>query len=111
MSLNVKRLALGLAVLLPLAAGASTPQQIWEDQCVGCHGANGDGKTKEGIKLRIKDYTDSAMQAAFTDSGLLRNLLLGVSARVDGDRMPSYKDKLTIAEAKELVAFIRTLKK
>jgi mono/diheme cytochrome c family protein len=111
MSSIFKRLALGLAVFLPLAAVAGTPRQIWEDQCMGCHGANGDGKTKEGMKLRIKDYTDPDVQAAFTDSGLLRNLLLGVGAKVDGDRMPSFKDKLTIAEAKDLVAFIRTLKK
>jgi len=96
---------------VPLAAVASTPQQVWADLCVGCHGADGDGKTKEGIKLRIKDYTDPAVQAAFTDSGLLKNLLLGVGAKVDGDRMPSYKDKITIAEARDLVAFIRTLKK
>jgi mono/diheme cytochrome c family protein len=34
-----------------------------------------------------------------------------VGAKVDGDRMPSYKDKITIAEARDLVAFIRTLKK
>jgi mono/diheme cytochrome c family protein len=78
---------------------------------MSCHRANGDRKTKEGIKLRIKDHTKPAIQAAFTDSGLLRNLLSGVGAKADGDRMPSYKDKLSIAEAKDLVVFIRTLKK
>lgn|SRR5208283_4293164 len=107
----IKRLSFAFVLLMPIAAIADSPQQIWDDQCAKCHGSSGDGKTKIGIKLQIKDYTDPKVQAAFSDAGLLKDLLLGVDADTSVNRMPAYKDKLTMAEAKEQVALIRSFKK
>lgn len=90
--------------------GASANEN-WENLCAKCHGANGDGKTKEGRAARIKDYTDPKVQAGFSDSGLLKNLLLGIDTDDGKNRMPAYKEKLTAAEAKELIALIRSFKK
>ncbi len=92
--------------------GASV-QENWSNLCLKCHGPYGDGKTKEGRRLRAKDYTDPKVQAAFSDSGLLRNLLLGVDNpdAADDGRMPSFKEKLSIGEAKELIILIRSFNK
>jgi mono/diheme cytochrome c family protein len=103
--------ALAASVLLVATGQAETAQKNWDDKCASCHGANGDGKTKQGVKLHIKDYTESKVQADFTDSGLLKNLLLGIAKENGVERMPGFKDKLTVAEAKDLIALIRTFKK
>ena len=97
-------------IIFPLAGLCASSQEHWDSLCAKCHGANGNGKTKEGVKLRIKDYTDPKVQAEFTDTGLLKNLLLGVSTEAGVERLPHYKDKLTIDEAKDLVALIRGFK-
>lgn len=98
------------ALLLPFAGFSATSQDHWNSLCAQCHGATGNGKTKQGLKLRIKDYTDPKVQAEFTDTGLLKNLLLGVSTEAGVERMPSYKDKLSVAEAKDLIVLIRSFK-
>jgi mono/diheme cytochrome c family protein len=100
---------LGLAAitgaLLTFPLNAETAAKNWEAHCAKCHGADGKGQTTMGKKLKAKDYTDAAVQAAFTDEQLLK-------LTVDGkDKMPAYKDKLSADEAKDLVKFIRAFKK
>lgn len=99
-----------LLVLLPSVGMASSAQQNWDEQCAQCHGADGSGKTKTGVKRHIKDYTDPKIQELFSDSGLLKNLLLGIRDEGNADRMPAYKEKMTVAEAKELIALIRSFR-
>ena len=105
-----RRLALLLSILIPAAGFAATAQQNWDEHCASCHGADGSGKTKTGVKRHIKDYTDPKVQDSFTDSGLLKNLLLGIQDDGNSERMPAYKDKITTVEAKELIALIRSFK-
>ena len=105
-----RRLALLLLILIPAVEFAATAQQNWDEHCASCHGADGSGKTKTGVKRHIKDYTDSKVQVTFTDSGLLKNLLLGIQDEGNSERMPAFKDKMTVAEAKELIALIRSFK-
>lgn len=100
-----------LLVLVPGAAYAAPVRENWDNLCAKCHGPNGEGNTKEGAKRTIKDYTNPKVQSEFTDAGLLKNLMLGIKSSSEEERMPSYKDKLTVAEAKELVALIRSFKK
>lgn len=102
------RLMCLLASCFPAAALADGALHTWNVECAKCHGASGDGRTKEGLKIRAKDYTDPKVQSAFTDTGLLKNLLLGVNAPNGDVRMPSYKDKMTVVEAKEMIALIRS---
>ena len=90
---------------------AFSAQQTWDEACAKCHGSTGDGKTKEASKRHIKDYTDPKVQEAFSDVGLLKNLLLGIRNESGEERMPSYKDKMTVPEAKELIVLIRSFKK
>ena len=112
MKTSLPGLALLLCLILTPTRGSEiSARQSWDELCAKCHGPNGEGKTKIGVKMRIKDYTAAKVQAEFTDVGLLKDLLLGVSGEGDAERMPAYKDKLTAAEAKELVALIRSFKK
>ena len=105
------RLLLILAAAAPLGARASSPRQLWDEKCASCHAPDGSGNTKTGRRLHIKDYTDPKVQAGFSDAGLLKNFLLGVADEDGNYRMPAYKDKVSVEDAKELVALIRSFKK
>lgn len=88
---------------------ASTAAENWENSCQSCHGADGKAQTKQGKKLKLRDYTDAAVQAELKDEEMLKAILDGVT--VDGkERMKGYKDEYSEAEAKDLVVFIRSLK-
>src|SRR5450631_4467687 len=65
----MKKILLVSAILSILSLGASAADgpAIWADQCAKCHSDDGKGNTKMGKKLSIKDFTDAAVQAEFTD--------------------------------------------
>lgn len=101
-----------LAVSLPaLAAGlrANPTAELWADQCASCHGEDGKAQTKQGKKLKIRDYSSPAVQAELKDDEMLKAILEGVTEN-GKERMKGYKDDISEDEAKALVAFIRTLK-
>lgn len=89
---------------------ASTAAENWENSCASCHGADGKGQTKQGKKLKVKDYTDAAVQAELKDEEMVKAILNGVKADNGKERMKGFKDELSEQEAKDLVAYIRTLK-
>jgi cytochrome c6 len=102
-----------LVCLLFGAAGASyaaPAKENWENSCASCHGEDGKAQTKQGKKLKVRDYTDAAVQATLKDAEMLKAILDGVVEN-GKERMKGYKDEYSEAEAKELVAFIRSLKK
>lgn len=94
---------------LPVITHAESASENWSNLCAKCHGADGKGHTKIGSKLHVKDYTKDEFQAEFSDAALLKSILLGIEDEGHA-RMPSFKDKLSAAEAKELVAHIRKFK-
>src|SRR3954465_3327345 len=102
-------LVLGVAIVaggLPVAWAADAAAN-WEEHCASCHGAAGKADTKMGQKLKLKDYSDAKVQAALKDDEMLKATLDGVT--VDGkQKMKSYSDKLSPADAKALVGLIRT---
>ncbi len=111
--MNTKhRLVLGIASIalaLPLASAADAAAN-WEEHCASCHGATGKADTKMGQKLKLKDYSDAKVQAALKDDEMLKATLEGVT--IDGkQKMKGYADKISAADAKALVALIRTFKK
>jgi mono/diheme cytochrome c family protein len=87
---------------------AAPATEIWENTCASCHGIDGTGQTKQGKKLKLKDYTDPAALAGQSDEQLAKIIADGVT--VDGkQRKKGYKDELTPAEITALVKFIRSL--
>jgi mono/diheme cytochrome c family protein len=112
MKSTTKILLLGLALpVLASVSYAATASENWENNCASCHGADGKGQTKQGKKLKLRDYTDPAVQAEFKDEGMLKAILEGVKDKDSGkERMKAFKDEITADEAKDLVAYVRKLK-
>ncbi len=63
-----------------------------------------------GKKLGVKDYRDAKVQAAFSDAEAARAIKEGVKQN-GKDVMKPFGEKLSDADIKALVAYVRTLKK
>jgi mono/diheme cytochrome c family protein len=81
------------------AADAATN---WSKNCASCHGKDGSGNTAMGKKLGIKDYTK---EQSFSDAEATKAIANGQG------KMKGYKDKLSDADIKALVSYVRSLKK
>ncbi len=100
------------ALLLSLSASftfAAPASEIWTNQCAKCHGADGAGKTVVGKKLKLKDYSDTAVQTAMKDDAMAKAIKSGITT--DGkEKMKAFTD-IPDADVTALVAYIRTFKK
>lgn len=107
-SLKFTSLALGLLAGVAVSRAAPVAEN-WETHCTKCHGDDGKGQTKAGKKLNVKDYTDAKVQAEMKDEAMIKAITDGVS---DGgkEKMKAYKEELSAAEIKELVAYVRKFK-
>ena len=75
---------------------------LWAQHCASCHGKDGSGNTTMGKKLGVKDYSKDQ---GFSDAEATNVIKNGKG------KMKSYKDKLSDADVKALVAYVRSLKK
>ena len=73
-------------------------------KCSACHGANGAGDTTMGKNLKLRDLGSADVQKQSDDE------LIGIVTKGKG-KMPSYDGKLSADQIKDVVKFIRTLKK
>jgi mono/diheme cytochrome c family protein len=83
-------------------AGLRTPQQIWEERCIVCHGEDGKAQTKKGRELKAKDFTRPKWQKHTTDEEIVSAITGGIAKK-----MPAFKDKLSAEEIRALVPFLR----
>ncbi len=88
---------------------AADAKATWEKDCAKCHGANGNGDTKMGKKLGVKDYTDAKVQSAMTDEEMTKAIKAGVK-KGGKTQMKAYPE-LSDADVKAMVAYIRAMKK
>ena len=84
------------------AAFAADGAALWAQHCASCHGKDGSGNTTMGKKLAVKDYSKSQ---SFSDAEATNVIKNGKG------KMKAYKDKLSDADVKALVAYVRSLKK
>jgi mono/diheme cytochrome c family protein len=75
---------------------------LWSQNCASCHGKDGSGNTAMGKKLGVKDYTKNQ---SFSDAEAANVITNGKG------KMKAYKGKLSDADVKALVAYVRSLKK
>lgn len=101
--------AAAFALLAPGSFAAAPAAENWENHCTSCHGEDGKAQTKQGKKLKLRDYSDPAVQAEMKDDSMLQAILDGVKEN-GKERMKGFKEELSVEESKELVAFIRQLK-
>lgn len=93
-----------LSLLISASAFAADGAALYKAKCASCHGATGDGQTAIGKKMNLRHLGSPEVQKQ-TDAELY-------AWTADGkNKMPAYKSKLSEAEIKALVAFMRTLKK
>ena len=90
------------ATATPSLDELAAARERFKKNCVACHGEQGEGGTKtiEGKTLKVPSLkTGHAVQ--HSDQQLVKQVLNG------GDGMPAFKDKVSTAEAAELVRLIR----
>jgi cytochrome c553 len=93
-----------------LTAFAADGAAIWSDNCAKCHGAEGQGDTNIGRKLRISNLSEAAVQAQFTDDQALSAVKDGVKDKDSKVRMKAVEG-LSDDDIKAVVQHLRTLKK
>ena len=84
------------------AAFGADGAALWAQNCASCHGKDGSGNTTMGKKLAVKDYSKDQ---GFSDAEATNVITNGKG------KMKAYKGKLSDADVKALVAYVRTLKK
>jgi|SRR5581483_1861447 len=96
-----------LAFLLIVAVVGFTTQLRAQDaattykaKCAMCHGADGKGDTPAGKKMGARDFASPEVQKA-SDADLTQIIEKGKN------KMPAYTGKLTAAQIKDLVAYVR----
>lgn len=100
---------LSIAMLLASPAAFGDAAALYNKSCASCHGKDGAGNTKMGKKSGARDYTTAEGQK-WSDAEGVKAILEGVTK--DGKKkMKGFTGKVSEAEAKELVAYIRKFKK
>jgi mono/diheme cytochrome c family protein len=108
----MKRTILLFATIIIASArvGFADAAANWIQNCASCHGKDGSGATMMGKKLSVKDYRDAKVQAAFSDAEMEKAIKEGV--KTNGKQtMKPFGQKLSEADIKALVAYIRSFKK
>jgi mono/diheme cytochrome c family protein len=89
---------------------AADAAATWAQNCASCHGKDGSGSTMMGKKLGVKDYRDAKVQAAFSDAEAERAIKEGVITS-GKETMKPFGSKLSDADIKALVKYVRSFKK
>jgi mono/diheme cytochrome c family protein len=102
------------AAMMTLAATTAFPAEApdtWTQNCASCHGADGAGHTKAGRMAQVKDMTNPDYQKGFTDEQAAAQIKNGLKDKDGKERMKAFGDVLSEAQVKELVAYVRSLRK
>ena len=109
----LKRKIFVFAAIIIASAGigfAADAAANWAQNCASCHGKDGSGSTMMGKKLGVKDYRDAKVQAAFSDAEAERAIKEGVKTS-GKETMKPFGSKLSDADIKVLVSYVRSFKK
>ena len=96
--------ALLLAASLTAPALAEDAAILYKAKCAMCHGADGLAATPMGKTMKILSFKDASMVKA-PDAQFI------ASTKNGKGKMPAYTGKLTDAQIKDVIAYIRTLQK
>lgn len=112
MEIIMKKIIILAAVfssMAALTASAVEAKENWSALCAKCHGEDGKGATKMGVKLGCKDYTDAKVQAGLKDEAITKSIKDGLKSN-DGRTLMKPFETLSDDEVKALVAYVRSLK-
>ena len=92
------------AIIVTPSFAQSGGADVYKAKCLMCHGADGGGTTPAGKALKAASFKDPAIvSASDTD-------LIGAVTKGKG-KMPANQGKLTDAQIKAVIAYVRTLQK
>jgi cytochrome c6 len=94
----------GITLLSGPAQAQTGGEALYKAKCVACHGPDGKGETAVGKANKIRDLGSADVQAQSDD------VIAGIIGSGKG-KMPAYGKSLKPDQIKELVAYIRSLKK
>jgi mono/diheme cytochrome c family protein len=106
--LSLLAIPAAFALALTTNAFAADGKAVYSESCAKCHGEDGKGATKMGTKLGARDYTDAAVQAAFTDEQAFKSIKEGMKKDEKTLMKPS---ELADEDIKASVTYMRTFKK
>jgi mono/diheme cytochrome c family protein len=86
------------------AFAQSAGDQTYKAKCAMCHGPDGTASTPTGKAMKVPSFKDPG---AVKDSDAV---LIAITKDGKG-KMPAYNGKLTDAQIKDVVVYIRTLQK
>jgi len=104
----LQRLAVGgaflpvLFLLSPRANAQGQGEKVYKAKCATCHGAEGAGATPAGKANKARDFCSEEVKKETDEEW---TSILGKGKNM----MPAYDKKLTDAEIKDVVAYIRGL--
>jgi cytochrome c6 len=93
-----------LAVSLAVPALAQSGSDIYSSKCAMCHGPDGLATTSMAKMMKVPSFKDPDVVKA-SDSDLFDATKNGKG------KMPAYNGKLSDAQIKDVVAYIRSLQK
>lgn len=93
-----------LAAFVTIPAFSQSGEANYKSKCAMCHGADGLAATPAGKSMK----TPSVKSPEFTK---LTEPDMIASTKNGKGKMPAYKDKLSDAQIREVVAYMRTLEK
>ncbi len=91
-----------LFLLSPRANAQGQGEKVYKAKCATCHGAEGAGATPTGKATKARDFCSDEVKKE-TDEEWTAILRKGKN------KMPAYDKKLTDAEIKDVVAYVRGL--
>lgn len=109
----LRLLLLGSSILVvPSLASAADAAANWKKDCQKCHAADGSASGPMGKKLKLRNYTDPAVQADMSDEDIIEAIKVGFKEDGTGkERMPSYAEKYSEEEIIALKELIRGMVK
>ena len=94
----------GLTLLSATVRAGTAAEATYKAKCAACHGADGKGETTVGKANKIRDLGSADVQKQSDDE------ITGIIGNGKG-KMPAYGKSLNPEQVKDLVAYIRSLKK
>lgn len=95
-------LSFGGLFLSASVSAQTAGEKVYKAKCASCHGADGKGATPAGKATKARDFCSEDVKKE-TDDEWTTIIVKGKN------KMPGYDKKLSESEAKEVVAYIRSL--
>ena len=84
------------------AQDVANREKVYKAKCVSCHGPDGKGETAAGKATKARDLCSADVKKE-TDAAWTEIIVKGKN------KMPSYDKKVTDAEVKDVIAYMRSL--